>query len=136
MTDFSRTVLQTRGLEKSFRSGTRDIRVLQGCDLTVRGGESVSVRGPSGSGKTTLLNLIAGLEAPDTGRILWDEEEVTGIRLGALAARRSGFVGMVFQAYHLIPELTAYENVLLPARIRGGVGSQERSRARSATNPR
>lgn len=112
-------VLIAKSLRKSFKTGSRDIEVLSGVDLEVYPGQSISIRGESGSGKTTLLHLLAGLERPDEGSIFWNEIEITALGNDALARRRTDFLGMVFQAYFLIPELNAIENVILPARIAG-----------------
>jgi predicted ABC-type transport system involved in lysophospholipase L1 biosynthesis ATPase subunit len=124
-------VLEATALRKDYRSGDRVIEVLRGAALAVAPGESVSIRGESGSGKTTLLNLLAGLDAPDGGGIRWAGAGVTGASPGSLAGRRARFVGMVFQAYYLIPELDALANVLLARRILGPVGAAERTRVRT-----
>lgn len=116
-------VLSARGLRKSFRSGDSLLQVLRGVDLDVAKGESVSIRGESGSGKSTLLNLLAGLDAPDEGTVTWDGSSDTGAR------RRSGYLGMVFQSFYLVPELDACANVLLARRILGGIDAAARSRA-------
>jgi predicted ABC-type transport system involved in lysophospholipase L1 biosynthesis ATPase subunit len=96
---------------------------LTGVDFKVAGGESVSIRGESGSGKSTLLNLLAGLDEPDRGELRWESK--TKLE----SSRRSMFFGMVFQSYYLIPELNARQNVLMAARIAGGIGSGEKARA-------
>ena len=116
--------LSASGLRKSYRSGDRRIEVLRGAELTIAAGESVSIRGESGSGKSTLLHLLAGLDAPDAGMLAWDGSPDTG------AKRRASFLGMVFQAFYLIPEIDAYQNVLMARRIRGGVDAAARARAR------
>ncbi|MFZ5496815.1 MAG: ABC transporter ATP-binding protein [Verrucomicrobiota bacterium] len=123
------TVLSCRGLTKTYPSGDRKLGVLAGVDLAVAAGESVSIRGESGSGKSTLLNLLAGLDRPDSGELFWNAEPAHQLGLGELTARRGRFLGMVFQAYYLIPELDAFANVLMGARMIGGVGAAERSRA-------
>jgi predicted ABC-type transport system involved in lysophospholipase L1 biosynthesis ATPase subunit len=123
-------VLTADGLRKSYRSGDRTIEVLRGAELAVRAGESVSIRGESGSGKTTLLNLLAGLDASEGGEIRWAGAGITGLGNNALAGRRARFLGMVFQAHYLIPEIDALANVLLARRILGAVGPAERARAR------
>ena len=117
-------VLSCAGVGKAYLSGGRRLPVLTGVDLAVAAGESVSIRGESGSGKSTLLNVAAGLDAPDTGTVLWDGGPDTG------TARRGAFLGMVFQAFYLVPELDALGNVLLPRRILGAGGRQARDRAR------
>ncbi|HVZ65948.1 MAG TPA: ABC transporter ATP-binding protein [Lacunisphaera sp.] len=122
-------VLSASGLRKNYPSGDRLLEVLRGVDLAVAAGETVSVRGESGSGKSTLLNVLAGLDRPDAGELGWAGELVHKLSLGELTARRGHFLGMVFQAYYLIPELDALANVLMAARMIGGVGAAERERA-------
>ncbi|HUL53969.1 MAG TPA: ABC transporter ATP-binding protein [Opitutaceae bacterium] len=123
-------ILAATGLRKSYRSGDRVIEVLRGAAIAVAPGQSVSIRGESGSGKTTLLNLLAGLDAAEGGEIRWAGAAVTGLGNNALAERRARFLGMVFQAYYLIPEIDARANVLMAGRILGRVGPGERGRAR------
>jgi len=116
-------VLAARSLAKSYLSGDRKIEVLRAVDLTVAAGESVSIRGESGSGKSTLLNLLSGLDDPDGGTIQWAG--------GAPAPeRRARFLGMVFQAFYLIPELDALQNVLMAARMVRRPGAAVRARAK------
>jgi len=119
----SAPILSARGLKKSFLSGDRRIEVLRGVDIEVAAGESVAIRGESGSGKSTLLNLLAGLDAPDEGVLAWEGAP-------AAAERRATFLGMVFQAFYLIPELDALENVLMAARMVRAPGASERARAK------
>ncbi|SDR70465.1 ABC transporter ATP-binding protein [Opitutus sp. GAS368] len=125
----SPSVLRTAGLRKTYPSGDRTLSVLQGVDLAVAAGETVSIRGESGSGKSTLLNILAGLDRPDSGEIFWGAEAAHSLSLGELTARRGRFLGMVFQSYYLIPELDAFANVLMAARLVGGAGATERARA-------
>jgi predicted ABC-type transport system involved in lysophospholipase L1 biosynthesis ATPase subunit len=125
----SDAVLQARGLTKTYPSGDQTLGVLAGVDLAVAAGESVSIRGESGSGKSTLLNLLAGLDRPDVGELFWDGEAAHRLGLGELTVRRGRFLGMVFQAYYLIPEIDALANVLMAARMLGGVGAAQRERA-------
>jgi predicted ABC-type transport system involved in lysophospholipase L1 biosynthesis ATPase subunit len=119
----SNVVLSARGLRKTYLSGTQHLQVLQGVDLDVAAGESVSIRGESGSGKSTLLNLLSGLDDPDGGELQW---------AGAPAAadRRGRFLGIVFQSFYLIPELDALQNVLMAARILAAPRAPQRARAR------
>ncbi|HXQ80373.1 MAG TPA: ABC transporter ATP-binding protein [Opitutaceae bacterium] len=119
----SEPVLSARGLSKSFPSGDARLEVLRGVDLDVAQGESISVRGESGSGKSTLLNLLAGLDAPDSGTVAWEGSRDTGAR------RRASYLGMVFQSFYLVPELDALANVLLARRILGGADRAARDRA-------
>ncbi len=125
----SAPVLRAFGLNKTYPSGDKTLGVLAGVNLAVGAGESVSIRGESGSGKSTLLNLLAGLDRPDAGELFWGGEAAHKLSLGDLTARRGRFLGMVFQAYYLIPELDAFANVLMGARMLGGVGPAERERA-------
>ncbi|MGC9450317.1 MAG: ABC transporter ATP-binding protein [Oceanipulchritudo sp.] len=122
-------VLHARGLRKSYRSGPREIHVLRGVDLSLAPGETVSVRGESGSGKSTLLNLLAGIEIPDTGEVRWEGTPLSSVPDAARPARRSAYLGFIFQAYYLIPELDALDNVLLAARIAGKPLREARERA-------
>ena len=117
-------ILQGTGLHKSYLSGERRIEVLRGVDLEVSAGESVSIRGESGSGKSTLLNLLSGLDAPDSGELRWEGAATID------PLRRGRLLGLVFQAFYLVPELDAEANVLLAARMLGKVGNAERERAR------
>ena len=124
-------VLRAAALRKHYPSGDRMLEVLCGVDFAVRAGETVSVRGESGSGKSTLLNILAGLDRPDSGELWWGSEPAHKLSLADLTARRGRFLGMVFQSYYLIPELDATANVLMGARLVGGIGATERNRAKS-----
>ncbi len=115
-------LLTARGLRKRYRSGDRMIEVLQGIDLDLEPGESVSIKGESGSGKSTLLHLLAGLDGADAGEVRWEGSADLS------AVRRGRFLGMVFQAFYLVPELTAAENVLLAARVAGRLDAAARAR--------
>ena len=117
-------LLHATGLHKSYLSGERRLEVLRGVDLAVNAGESVSIRGESGSGKSTLLNLLSGLDAPDSGELRWEG------RASLDASVRGRLLGLVFQAFYLVPELDAEANVLLAARLLGRIGPAERERAR------
>jgi len=107
-------LIRVRGLDKSYRRGGEEIHVLQGLNLDVEAGEFVAFMGPSGSGKTTLLNLVGGLDVPSAGTVTVAGDEVTSMSRGKLTKWRARHVGFVFQAYNLIPVLTAYRNVELP----------------------
>lgn len=123
------TVLSAQKIVKSFTTPAGTIDVLRGVDLAVDAGEFVSVRGESGAGKTTLLQILGGLETPDSGEIFWNEERITRRGNAFLAKARTKLVGYVFQFFHLVPELTALENVLLAARIAGTPEKEARERA-------
>ena len=107
-------LIRARGLDKSYRRGGEEIHVLQGLNLDVDAGEFIAFMGPSGSGKATLLNLLGGLDVPSDGTITVAGDEITSMSRRKLTAWRARHVGFVFQAYNLIPVLTAYRNVELP----------------------
>jgi lipoprotein-releasing system ATP-binding protein len=123
------SILSCRELVKKFPSGDRTIDVLTGVDFHLSRGESVSVRGESGSGKTTLLNVLAGLEEPDSGNLLWSGKNAFSLSADAMATTRGTFIGLVFQAFYLIPELTALENILISRRMLGSLNRGFRERA-------
>lgn len=122
-------VLRAADVRKNYRSGDLTLEVLRGVDVAIAPGESVSIRGESGSGKSTLLNLLAGLDRPDAGEIFWGPEATAKLTLSELTARRGRFLGMVFQAYYLIPEIDALANVLMGARMLGTPTAAQRERA-------
>jgi putative ABC transport system ATP-binding protein len=107
-------IMHIRNVTKSFARGGEKITVLKNLDLEVAEGEFLGIMGPSGSGKTTLLNLIAGLDRPDTGELWIGGALVSKMSEAQLAAWRTRNIGFIFQFYHLLPVLTAYENVELP----------------------
>ena len=123
-------ILQASGITKTIDSGTHRVEILRGIDLEVPAGQFVAIMGASGSGKSTLLGLLAGLDAPTTGRIVIDEVDITGLNEDRLALVRGRKIGFVFQSYQLIPTLTAEENVLLPHELTGGDVSAGLARAR------
>src|SRR5271168_3032126 len=112
-------MIEVRGLKKSIRNGSRTIEILKRIDLLIPAGQFVCIMGASGSGKSTLLGLLAGLDSPTTGKIVLDGTDITGLEEDKLALVRGRTIGFVFQSYHLIPTLTAEENVLLPAELTG-----------------
>ncbi len=116
----SEPLLLARNLEKSYRMGSQVIRVLRGLDFSLRAGEVVAVTGASGVGKSTLLHILGLLDTPDAGEVFFQGEEMFALPPRLRAARRNRVLGFVFQFYHLIPELTALENVLLPSMIAEG----------------
>jgi putative ABC transport system ATP-binding protein len=122
-----RAIVETAGLHKFFRRGSEQIDVLNDLTLQAPQGEFLALMGPSGSGKTTLLNLIAGLDRPSQGRIRVGDEIISGMTEGQLAKWRTRHVGFVFQFYHLLPVLSAYENVELPLLLLP-LSAQERRR--------
>ena len=122
-------MIQVRGLTKSIDTGTHRVDILKGIDLEIPRGQFAAIMGPSGSGKSTLLGLLAGLDSPTTGRILLDGEDITDLGEDQMALLRGRKIGFVFQSYHLIPTLTAEENVLLPLELSGhAAGGEDRAR--------
>ena len=112
-------MIELKNVTKVVRSGTENLTILDDVSMTIPDGQFVAVTGASGSGKSTLLGLIAGLDAPTSGTIHIDEDEVTSLKEDKLAEIRSRKIGFVFQSFHLIPSLTAYENILIPMEIAG-----------------
>ncbi len=112
-------------------SGTQTIEVLRGVSLSIHEGESVSIRGESGSGKTTLLNIISGLESADAGELFWEGHRLQDMNPNEIIKMRGRFLGFIFQSYHLVPELSAVENVMLQARIVGNANATVLKRAHS-----
>ncbi|HEY6415629.1 MAG TPA: ABC transporter ATP-binding protein [Acidimicrobiales bacterium] len=123
-------VLQARGLRKQYGSGQALVRAVDGVDLDIAAGETVAVMGPSGCGKSTLLHLLGGLDRPSEGEVQLDGRRIDRMSERALARLRRTVVGFVFQAFHLMDELTALENVELPGLL---AGSSPRAARRRAT---
>jgi ABC-type lipoprotein export system ATPase subunit len=113
----SEPLLTARGLKKSYVMGKRTLEVLRGVDVEIGRGDFVALRGASGTGKSTLLHILGGLDTPNEGEIVFDGQSVSRFSDRQLTHFRNRRVGFVFQAYHLLPELTALENVCLPARL-------------------
>ena len=110
-------ILSAQGLKKSFRKGQVVIPVLRNVDLNIRVGEIIAIAGQSGSGKSTLLHLLGTLDVPNQGEIYFAGDRIDHLSAAARDALRNQAIGMIFQFYHLLPELTTLENVLLPAMI-------------------
>ena len=115
----SEPLLQLRAVEKSYRLGGNSVPVFSGLTAEFRAREQVTIQGASGTGKTTLLHLMGGLDQPEKGEILWQGQALSAWNRTQLAQWRRDQVGLVFQSYHLLPELSAWENVELPAMIGG-----------------
>jgi putative ABC transport system ATP-binding protein len=122
-------MIELRGVTKSVPSGAGTLTILHPIDLTIPAGTVAAITGPSGSGKSTLLGLVAGLDAPTAGTILIDGVEITALGEDALARLRGTRIGFVFQFFHLLPSLTAYENVLVPMEIAGAKNGSSRARS-------
>jgi lipoprotein-releasing system ATP-binding protein len=120
--------LSTHGLNKSYWKGKIEVPVLRGVDLEVERGELVSVVGASGSGKSTLLHLLGLLDAPDSGSVVLDGDRIDDRPERSRDVLRNRTFGFIFQFYHLLPELTALENVMMPQMIRHGLWSYWRER--------
>src|SRR3954467_1952793 len=113
------SVVEARGLVKTFGEGRAARRVLDGAELEVEAGEIIAVLGRSGRGKSTLLHVLGGLDRPEAGSVRVAGEAVTGATERRLSALRHRRIGFVFQFFHLLPELTGEDNVLLAGRVRG-----------------
>ena len=122
-------MIELRGVSKTVQSGSHPLTILHPLDYSIRSGEFVAIVGPSGSGKSTLLGLLAGLDAPTTGEILIDGTDITKLSEDALAKLRGEKIGFVFQFFHLVPSLTAFENVLIPMEIARRRDATSRARA-------
>jgi len=124
------TIVETRQLTKRYRQGAVEVRALDGVDLGVSRGEFTAICGPSGSGKTTLLNLIGGLDRPTSGEVHVDGVELGSLNRRALSALRRDRIGFVFQAYNLMPVLTALENAEIVLSLQGVDRAERRTRVR------
>lgn len=122
-------MIQLKKVSKVVTSGRDNLTILHSLDLEIAAGEFVSIVGPSGSGKSTLLGLIAGLDAPTTGSVLIEGQDITAMSEDSLAELRGNLIGFIFQSFHLIPSLTALENILIPLEIAGVARPGERARA-------
>ncbi len=112
-------ILQAKDLKKIYGSGSNAVHALDGVDLNVEKGEFVAVVGSSGSGKSTLLHMLGGLDRPDSGQVVVDGTELSGLKDEELTIFRRRKIGFVFQAYNLVPMLTVKENIVLPAELDG-----------------
>jgi lipoprotein-releasing system ATP-binding protein len=126
----SEPLLSASRLQKTYVIGSRTLEVLRGVDVEIARGDFVALRGASGTGKSTLLHLIGGLDTPNAGEIVFRGQKLSSFSESELTFFRNRRVGFVFQAYHLLPELTALENVCLSARIARISAGQAEKRAR------
>src|SRR6266700_8205851 len=115
-------MIQVSGLTKTISSPAHTVEILKGIDLEIPRGQFAAIMGPSGSGKSTLLGLLAGLDSPSTGQVILDGEDITNLGEDDMALLRGRKIGFVFQSYHLLPTLTAEENVLPPMELAGRDG--------------
>jgi len=126
------TAILLEAVDLSLGSGPSRVHILNCVDLSVARGESVGLVGPSGSGKSTLLMVMAGLERPDSGRVVIDGQDLSALDEDGLARFRGRNVGIVFQSFHLIPTMTALENVAVPLELAGASDAFERAEAELA----
>src|SRR5687768_18451075 len=110
-------MIRLEKVTRTVTSGAEQLTILDGVDLFVPAGQFIAVTGPSGSGKSTLLSLVAGLDAPTSGEVFLAQQRITRMPEDTLADLRGATVGIIFQSFHLIPSLTAYENVLVPMEL-------------------
>jgi len=122
-------LLRLESIDKRYRQGELEVQALKGVDLALEEGEFAALVGPSGSGKTTLLNIIGGLDVPSSGQVHLNSTDLTGLNEAALSDFRLFQLGFVFQAYNLVPVLTALENVELIMVLQGRHASERRQRA-------
>ncbi|HEX4949156.1 MAG TPA: ABC transporter ATP-binding protein [Blastocatellia bacterium] len=122
-------MIELVNVSKVVTSGSEDLTILHAVSLTIPRGQFVSIIGPSGSGKSTMLGLIAGLDNPTTGDILLDGQNITKMNEDDLAEFRGAKLGFIFQSFHLIPSLTAYENILVPMEIMGVSNATKRAQS-------
>jgi putative ABC transport system ATP-binding protein len=122
-------MIELRAVSKTVTSGTEPLTILHPLTTTIERGQFVAIVGPSGSGKSTLLGLLAGLDAPTSGSVVIEGVDITALGEDALAKLRGDKIGFVFQFFHLIPSLTAYENVAVPMEIKGVPNPGIRARA-------
>ena len=122
-------MIQLREVSKTVKSGDQPLTILHPLTLDIPGGQFIAIVGPSGSGKSTLLGLIAGLDAPTSGAVLIDGVDITRLDEDTLARLRGEKIGFVFQFFHLIPSLTAYENIAVPMEIAGSPDVRRRTNA-------
>lgn len=122
-------VLACRGLHKSYHDGSRELHILRGVDLDVREGEVLAISGPSGVGKSTLLHILGTLDTPTRGEVFYRDQALSRMGRSAVHRVRNEVIGFVFQFYHLLPEFTALENVMMPALCKGAARKPCRARA-------
>lgn len=132
MTAAAAAMIRLEGIVRCFRMGDQEVRALDGIDLAIGAGEYLSVMGPSGSGKSTLLNVLGLLDRPDAGRYVLDGTDVAALSEPAQAQVRRNRIGFVFQSFHLVPRLTAFENIELPLTLEGIAPAERRARVEAA----
>ena len=132
MSSYGGTLVRLSGVTRTYRRGSEDVHVLRGLDLEIPKGDFVALMGPSGSGKSTLLNLLGGIDRPDAGSIEFGGAKLERMSDRKLAAWRASHVGFIFQMYHLLPMLSAADNVELPLLLTGLPRAERRKRVAAA----
>ena len=120
------SIVEVKNIQRNYQQGEHIVRALRGVDLAIQKGEFTALMGPSGSGKTTLLNIIGGLDKPNEGEVRIDGQDLSALSAGELSDLRLHKLGFVFQAYNLIPVLTAYENTEFVLLLQGKSANQEK----------
>ena len=120
-------ILEAKNLSRSYRNGSKKLSVFKDIFMDIGPGDLVTIMGPSGAGKSTLLNILGTLDKPDTGTLKLDGKSVESLSNNALAQLRNSVLGFIFQFHHLLPEFTAYENVLIPNQISGNEGDHSKA---------
>jgi putative ABC transport system ATP-binding protein len=121
-------ILEALHISKSYKVGNRELTVLDDLSLSVESGEFLVITGSSGSGKTTLLTLLSGLDHPSRGSVILDHHDITHATEDELAPIRNRCIGFVFQSFHLVPSMTALENIMFPAELLGSPGAEDHAR--------
>jgi lipoprotein-releasing system ATP-binding protein len=111
-------LIEAKNINKTYKEGSYVLNVVKDVDLTIEKGQVIAIVGPSGAGKSTLLHILGGLDVPTSGKVIFDGQDVYALNDQQRALLRNSSIGFVFQAYHLLPELTALENVILPAMVK------------------
>lgn len=123
----SELLIETKGLKRWFKDTGEQLDILQGINLKVFQGEVISISGTSGAGKSTLLHILGSLDAPSEGQVLFQGQDLFSLKTEKLDEYRRDEVGFIFQFHHLLPELTALENVQLPSQLQGSLPNQKRA---------
>ena len=131
MSESDQVIIKLEGVEKTYMQGKVEVHALRGIDLEVRRGEFMALTGPSGSGKTTALNIIGALDTPSKGKAFVEGRDLSSMSRGELSRLRRDKIGFVFQAYNLVPVLTAYENAEMVVRLQGLPADKRRQRVMS-----
>jgi lipoprotein-releasing system ATP-binding protein len=125
----SNELFRLQQVSKSFHDGARTLKILQGINLTVTAGQQIAIMGKSGSGKSTLLQILAGLDTPSQGQVLWEQQDLAQLSSSQQDQRRRSTLGFVYQMHHLLKEFTALENLLIPAAIAALPRAEAQARA-------